>query len=116
MIVDNELKLYVHSGYIAGADDGIVTVGGVPASRAIYLYEVSEGMSLMKLLARQASLKNGRYLFNNLDPHKKYLIMARDLPPTDGVERYEPAVWDYVTPMSDKTIDEQMELWQSWQT
>lgn len=41
--------------------------------------------------------------------------MARDLPPTDGVERYEPAVWDYVVPKDDKTIDEQMELWQSWQ-
>jgi hypothetical protein len=54
-------------------------------------------------------------LFGAINENAKYLIMARDLPPTDGVERYEPAVWDYVVPKDDKTIDEQMELWQSWQ-
>ncbi|UZA18161.1 hypothetical protein LP109_14530 (plasmid) [Moraxella bovis] len=70
----------------------------------------------MSVHSRFYSLDNGHYLINNLDPNQQYLIMARDLPPSDGVERYEPATWDYVTPMSDKTQAEQMELWQSWQT
>lgn len=99
------------TGYIAGDDDGIVTVGGVPARREIIVF----GLDLLPI-ARYYSLDNGHYLIPNLDPSQKYLIMARDLPPTDGVERYEPAVWDYVTPKNDKTIDEQMEMWQSWQT
>lgn len=98
-------------GYIAGDNDGIVTVGGVPARREIVLFN----MDLMPI-ARYYSLDNGHYLIPNLNPNEQYLIMARDLPPSDGVERYEPAVWDYVVPKDDKTIDEQMELWQSWQT
>ncbi|OPH38417.1 hypothetical protein [Moraxella equi] len=98
-------------GYIAGDNDGIVTVGGVPARREIVLFNME-----LTPIARYYSLDNGHYLIPNLNPNEQYLIMARDLPPSDGIERYEPAVWDYVTPKDDKTIDEQMELWQSWQT
>lgn len=104
-----------HNGYIAGDGDGIVTVGGIPSARHIYVYEVERGFGSPKLVQKQISLPNGHYLIMGLDNSKKYLIMARDLPPADGVERYEPAVWDYVTPKDDKTIDEQMEMWQSWQ-
>lgn len=99
------------SGYIAGTQDGIVTVGGVPASRQICVLDIKT----LAWVQSTTSNNNGNYLIMGLDPTKKYIIMARDLPPADGVERYEPATWDYVTPMSDKTIDEQMELWQSWQ-
>lgn len=99
-------------GYIAGDGDGIVTVGGTPASRKIYVFDVQT----LIWLKTATSTKDGHYLIMGLDNSKKYLIMARDLPPTDGIERYEPAMWDYVTPKDDKTIDEQMEMWQSWQT
>lgn len=98
-------------GFISGAENGIVTVGGVPARREIAVFD----MDLMPI-ARYYSLSNGHYLIPNLDPNERYIIMARDLPPADGVERYEPATWDYVTPKDDKTTDEQMEMWQSWQT
>lgn len=103
---------YQNHGYIAGTQDGIVTVGGVPASRQVVVFDIKT----LTWLQTTVSTKDGNYLIMGLNPNEQYLIMARDLPPTDGVERYEPAVWDYVTPMSDKTIDEQMELWQSWQT
>ena len=99
------------TGYVAGTADGIVTVNGQPASRPIYLYEVGNGISLMTLVARQASLANGHYIFIGLDPNKQYLIMARD-----SNKEYEPAVWDYVTPARDLTLQQQQELWQSWQT
>lgn len=99
-----------HVGCVAGDGDGIITVGGVPARREIVVFNVD-----LTIHSRCYSLANGHYLIANLDPNQKYLIMARDLPPTDDIERYEPAVWDYVTPKDDKTIDEQMEMWQSWQ-
>ena len=102
---------YTHTSYIAGSADGIVTINGQPASQPIYLYEVGRGISLMTLVARQASLNNGHYLFMGLDPAKKYLVMCRD-----SNKEYEPAVWDYVTPATDLTIAQQQELWQSWQT
>lgn len=93
-------------GFIAGDGDGIVTVGGIGARREIVVFD----MELMPI-ARYYSLDNGHYLIANLDPNERYLIMARDYK-----KEYEPAVWDYVAPKDDKTIDEQMELWQSWQT
>lgn len=93
-----------NTGYIAGDGDGIVTVGGVPAQREIVVFDMD-----LVVLAKYYSLANGHYLISNLDHNHEYLIMARDYK-----REYEPAVWDYVRPMSDKTLDEQMELWQSW--
>lgn len=104
------------NGYIAGTGDGIVTVMGKPASRGIHLYEVGGSMAPMILVARQASSESGHYLFTGLDPAKRYLVMVRDLLPIKNEQRYEPAVWDYVTPATDLTIQQQQELWQSWQT
>lgn len=97
-------------GYVSGEDDGIVTIGGVPARREMVVFNID-----LSVHSRFYSLDNGHYLINNLDPNQQYMIMARDLPPSNGLERYEPATWDYVTPMSDKTQDEQMEMWQTWQ-
>lgn len=97
-------------GYVSGEDDGIVTIGGVPARREMVVFNMD-----LSVHSRFYSLDNGHYLINNLDPSQMYMIMARDLPPSDGVERYEPATWDYVVPKSDKTQDEQMEMWETWQ-
>lgn len=96
-----------HSGYIAGSGDGIVTVQGKPASRKIWLLN-AQTMTVEQIIT---SLKNGHYLFMGLDPAKKYLVMVRDYK-----KEFEPFVWDEVPPATDKTIDEQMAMWQGWQT
>lgn len=100
-----------HYGYIAGASDGIVTVTGKPVARPIHLYEVSSGFAKMQLVARQASLPNGHYMFTGLDPAKRYLIIARD-----HNKEYEPSVFDFVEPATDLTYQEQMALRDTWQT
>lgn len=105
------VKTYVslslaHHSYIAGTNDGIVTVQGKPASRKIWL------LNAQTLAAEQVitSLNNGHYLFMGLDPAKKYLVMVRDYK-----KEYEPFVWDDVTAADDLTIDEQQALWASFQ-
>lgn len=115
MIISIYHALPAHNGYIAGTGDGIVTVAGKPAARAIHLYVVTSGFAPMLLIARQASLSNGHYLFTGLDTDKKYLIIVRDLPPNDLEQRYEPFVWDYVEAAHDLTFDEQQALRESWQ-
>lgn len=97
---DNEM------GYIAGTQDGIVTVGGEPASRQICVLDVAT----LAWVQSTTSNDNGNYLIMGLDPAKKYLLMARDYK-----GEYEPCCWDCVMPKDDKTLEEQMELWQSWQ-
>ena len=96
-----------HSSYIAGANDGIVTVQGKPVARKIWLLN-AQTLAVEQVIT---SLKNGHYLFIGLDPAKEYLVMARDYK-----REYEPFVWDYVKPADDLTIDEQQALWLSWQT
>lgn len=96
-----------HSGYIAGANDGIVTVAGKPASRKIWLLD-AKTMAVEQVIT---SLKNGHYLFMGLDPAKKHLVMVRDYK-----KEYEPFVWDDVTAADDLTIVEQQTLWASFQT
>lgn len=96
-----------HNGYIAGRNDGIVTVSGKPASRKIFLLN-AETLGIERT---QWSLPNGHYGFFGLNTTREYLVMVRDYK-----RELEPFVWDYVTPASDLTIDEQQALWQSWQT
>lgn len=96
-----------HSGYIAGRDDGIVTVLGKPASRKIWLLD-ARSMAVEMVIT---SLQNGHYLFLGLDPAKEYLVMVRDYK-----KELEPFAWDYVKPADDLTIAEQQALWASWQT
>lgn len=100
-----------YPNYIAGTNDGIVTVAGKPASRKIWLLN-AQNLAVEQVVT---SLKNGRYLFMGLDPDKKYLVMARDLPPNNVDQRFEPFVWDYVKPADDLTVAEQQALWASWQ-
>ena len=95
------------AGYIAGTNNGIVTVTGQPASRQIVVLDAKT----LTLQIITKSFANGRYLIAGLNPNNTYLVMARDYN-----KEYEPAVWDYVTPATDLTISQQQELWQSWQT
>lgn len=93
-------------GYIAGANDGIVTVQGKPASRDIWLLN-AQTLAIEQLVT---SFSNGHYLFMGLDPAKRYLVMVRDYK-----KEYEPFIWDYVKPADNLTIAEQQALWASWQ-
>lgn len=95
----------LHSGYIAGSADGIVTVQGKPASRNIWLLN-AQTMAVEQVVT---SLKNGHYLFLGLDLAKEYLVMVRDYK-----RELEPFAWDYVTPANDLTITEQQALWATW--
>ena len=96
----------LHSGYIAGSADGIVTVKGLPASRKIWLLD-AQSMSVEQVIT---SLKNGHYMFLGLDLTKEYLVMVRDYK-----RELEPFAWDYVKPADDLTVAEQQALWQTWQ-
>lgn len=95
-----------HAGYIAGANDGIVTVAGKPAARKIWL------LNAVNLTIEQTvvSLKNGHYIFTGLDKTKIYLVIVRDYK-----KEFEPFAWDYVNPANDLTVTEQQALWQTWQ-
>lgn len=94
------------SAYIAGANDGIVTVRGSPASRRIWLLN-AKSMAVEQVVK---SLNNGHYIFLGLNPDKEYLVMVRDYK-----RELEPFAWDYVQPLDDITLDAQQSLWQSWQ-
>lgn len=96
------------AGYIAGNNDGIVTVAGVSASLRIWVAHADDPHFVWQ--RNLFSLNNGHYLIDELDPNKKYLIMARD---HNG--EYEPVVYDNIAPMTDKSVQELRELWQSWQ-
>lgn len=100
------IPIYDKTGYIAGFDDGIVTVNSVPAVREITVMRATD----LHIVQRTQSLANGHYLIPSLDPKQEYLVMVRDYK-----KEYEPICWDYVVPMMDKTVDELMEIWASWQ-
>lgn len=95
------------TGYIAGLNDGIVTVAGQPAARQIAVFNADN----LALQIVTMSLTNGHYLITGLNPNKRYLVIGRDYEKV-----YESQSWDYVTPATDLTIAQQQELWQSWQT
>ena len=94
------------SGYIAGANDGIVTVRGLPSSRKIWLLD-AKTMAVNQVIS---SLNNGHYIFFGLNPDKEYVVMVRDYK-----RELEPFAWDYVKPLDDITLEGQKSLWQSWQ-
>lgn len=95
------------TGYIAGTNEGIVTVAGQPASRQIVVLNAKT----LTLQTITKSFANGRYLIAGLNPQNTYLVICRDYE-----KMYEAQSWDYVTPANDLTIAQQQELWQSWQT
>lgn len=97
------------TGYIAGTGDGIVTVAGVPSSRAVYLYALYQHKP-MEFVAKVWSNAQGHYIFPRIDTKFRYLVIARDY-----AEHFEPFAWDYVVPATDLTPYEQYQLQQSWQ-
>lgn len=101
------------AGYIAGTGDGVVTVAGVPSSRAVYLYALYQHKPMI-LVAKKWSTEQGNYIFPNLDAKMRYLIMSRDLAPDGLAQRYEPFAWDYLIPATDLTPIEQYNLQQLW--
>ena len=107
MLFDNLLLGTSWLGYIAGTADGVITVNGVAVKRDIVILDAVD----LSVVQSSQSFSNGHYLLNSLDPSKQYLVMARDYN-----KEYKPAVFDYVTPATDLTIQQQQELWQSWQT
>ena len=96
-----------YTGYIAGTADGIVTVRGKAAAREILLMDANSRD--YQFVGRIWSMDNGHYMFTDLDPDKQYLVLARDYK-----KEYEPFGYDYVTPATDLTPDEQMALFESW--
>lgn len=96
-----------NNGYIAGSNDGIVTVLGKPSARGVVLLSADK----LQVEGLTTSLVNGHYLFRDLDPDKEYLVMARDYK-----REVEPFAWDYVKPATDLSNTQQQALWQSWQT
>lgn len=95
------------AGYIAGAAEGIVTVRGKAAKREVLLMDANSRD--YQFVGRIWSDDNGHYMFTDLDPDKQYLIMARDYN-----KEFEPFAYDYVTPATDVTPDEQHALRESW--
>ena len=95
------------AGYIAGTGDGIVTVRGKAAKREVLLMDANSRD--YQFVGRVWSMENGHYMFTDLDPGKEYLVMARDYN-----KEYEPFAYDYVTPATDITPDEQHALRESW--
>ncbi len=62
------------NGYIAGTSPGLLTVNGSPAGREILLLDRLSHV----LIASTFSHADGTYLFSNLDPTRKYDVIARD--------------------------------------
>lgn len=83
---------YGGRGYIAGEAEGIVTVGGQPASRRIYLFARSN----MECIADTWSKDDGSYRFDRLKEDEEYLMVA-----TDYKKQYEPVSYDFIKPHVD---------------
>lgn len=108
-----------HTGFFAGIGDGIVTVGGEPNACQVFALNPQT----LQIVAVTASLPNGRYWLNNLDPKKPYLLIARDnlrvadstqkAPPT-AVRDYEPYCYDDVYPANHLSWSEQVAMWQNF--
>ncbi|WP_165006248.1 hypothetical protein [Neisseria yangbaofengii] len=84
--------LYGGKGYIAGEAEGIVTVGGQPASRRVYLFVLPS----MECIADTWSKPDGSYRFDRLDSEKEYMMVARDYK-----KQYEPVSYDFIKPYVD---------------
>lgn len=103
MRIVDVIHLNRHTAYIAGVGNGVVSVGGIPASRKVYALDAKT----LNVIKTAVSTDDGQYLIPHLDPTKRYLVMARDY---QG--EYEPYCYDNVAPATDLTLDEQQALWQ----
>ena len=82
---------YTGTGFIAGSGTGIVTVGGVPASRRVLLM----ARDRLRVIADVWSNDDGTYRFERLNEDQAYIVMALD---HQGL--YEPVAYDFVRPAS----------------
>lgn len=62
------------NGYLAGESPGLLTVAGSPASRRIDVYEIVTGI----LVASKISGLDGSWRVNNLNPARRYRVIAYD--------------------------------------
>lgn len=91
--------------YFAGRDEGIVTAGGQPSRKPIFVLDAKT----LEFVASVWSLDNGHYLVRNIEPDREYLLIARDTQ-----RGYEPVAYDYIKPATELNGDEQAALWRSW--
>lgn len=95
-----------HKGYLAGTQDGIVTIGGVAGIANIYVFDANT----LLLKQQTRSLQNGHYLVPYLNPTQRYLLLARHIK-----RQYEPISYDDIKPAVALALSQQAALWQSWQ-
>lgn len=105
---------HIDTGYIAGTADGIVSANGVQALREIIAIDADD--PTYAIVKRVHSLPNGRYLIDNLDPAKRYLVMCRDCVANHNIKlgEYQPAVFDNVVPAHDLNLAQISALWQEF--
>ena len=77
------------SGFIAGQDDGIVSVSGKPASRQVFALE----QKTLRIVRSTWSDEDGHYCLPNLDGNTPFIVMALDFK-----GQYEPVCYDQVMP------------------
>ena len=80
---------YSGSGYIGGESPGLVTVAGAPASRRVIL----ASSPTMRPIEDQLSAEDGTYRFNNLNPHRKFAVLA-----VDHQLQFNAVIRDNITP------------------
>ncbi len=109
-IVFNELpvnwdNVYGGNGYFAGTADGIVTIAGAPAAREIYCFNAKT----LELVRITWSFDNGHYIVPNLSTDYQYLLLCRD-----HKNEYAPIGWDWRTPATEMTYQQQMAKVEEW--
>lgn len=99
-------------GYFAGTANGVLTAGGVKASREIRLFKINFANTGHDKFLEQVGIthsnEQGRWLFWGIDENSKYVIMARD-----NKGDYEPFCYDNISPATDLAIKEQIELFKN---
>ena len=96
-------------GYFAGTAQGVLTAGGERAAREIRLFKVHFSnfakADFLEQVAITHSNEQGNWLFWGIDETAKYLIMARD-----NKGDYEPFCYNCISPATDLSIKEQIQL------
>lgn len=107
MYIDDIIAFRQHSGFIVGCNDNIVTKNNKPSIQLVYLYD----SVTLNIVFKSASNSNGSYMFLNVDPSKKYLLMVRDYNGNN-----QPYAWDEVVPSTNISIPNQELLWNQLKT
>jgi len=81
---------FAGDGIIAGNSPGLVTVAGAPAARAVHLRDAQTH----RLVARTFSGTDGTYRFDDLNPDRRYYLVA-----FDDSRRFNAVVRDGIQPV-----------------